>query len=94
MSRDPVAALGRFAARESIAFRLLSDPRSEIIGAFGQLDPRFPPGTRWHGLARHMIVVVDAAGIIRDMFTGRDSRGRPEDVDSVLARLRKGLSGK
>lgn len=95
MSRDEVPVLERFAARENIAFTLLSDPRSEIIGAFGMRDKRFAPGTRWHGLARHMVVVVDKAGIIRDRFTGRDSRGRPEDIDTVLKRLRRaGMPGK
>ncbi len=92
MSTDKVATLKRFAADKAIAFALLSDPRSEIIGAFGLRDPKFGPDSPWHGLAQPMILVVDAKGVVRHRFSGRNYRRRP-GVEDVLDRLRGAAGG-
>jgi peroxiredoxin len=88
VNRDSVAALEKFGVNEDIGFTMLSDPTAEIIGAFDLRDPKFPPRSRWHGLARAMIVVLDAAGAVSHRFVGKDYRSRP-DIDDVLGQLRK-----
>ena len=87
MTNDPVAVHARFAARRDIAFTLLADEKSAIIKAFGVIDERYPPGSRWRGLARPIIFVIDAGGVITHRFSSRDYRDRPS-VDSVLKALR------
>lgn len=77
----------RFAGDKAIGFTLLSDAKSKMIAAFDLLDPNFPPASRWHGLARAMIVVLDRAGTVRGRFSGRNNRDRP-NIDMMLDRLR------
>ena len=91
MTYDPVKVLAHFAERSGIAYTLLSDSKSEIIGAFGLTNDRFPPGSPWHGFAHPMIMVVDANGIVRHRFSEKNYRQRPK-IDDVLASIR-GKSG-
>ena len=67
---------------------MLSDPRSEIIGAFGVLDRTIAPGSPGYGIARPIIFAIDADGVIRHRFSKSDYTIRP-DIDSVLETLRK-----
>lgn len=92
MTYDPVDVLARFAAREKVAFTLLSDPKSAIIGAFGLIDGSVPPGSDWHGFAHPMIFVVDPMGVIRHRFSEPNYQQRP-DVDVVLEILQKETKG-
>jgi peroxiredoxin len=88
VSYDPVEILKRFSDRNDIGFTLLSDAGTKIIPAFGLLNERFAPGSRWYGLAHPITLVVDNAGIVRHRFSERSYRERPE-VDLVLDILRK-----
>ena len=81
---DPVDRLADFATRQSIGFPMLSDPRSEIIRAFGVLDGRYPG----HAIAHPIIFVIDPQGVIRHRFSGREYT-HPPDVELVLKTLRK-----
>lgn len=83
---DPVATLARFAARDRIAYPLLADEGSRIIRAFDLLDAAPPEGSRWHGIARPMIVALDAEGAVTHRFSTEDYRDRP-DVDAVMEAL-------
>ena len=60
---------------------------SKIIRAFGLLDPGQAKSTPWYGIARPMIVVLDADGIVRRRFSTQGYRDRPE-VGAVLEALR------
>lgn len=92
MSNDPVQVLKRFSGETGVSFSLLSDPDSKIIGAFGLRDEHFARSSPWFGLARPIILVVDAAGTVRHRFSSLDYRRRP-DVDAVLDRLRGSAGG-
>ena len=92
MTNDPVAAHARFAAGRRIAYTLLADEKSAIIKAFGVIDPRYPPTSRWHGLAIPIIFVIDAGGLVTHRFSNPDYRDRPS-IDSVLEALRKPAGG-
>lgn len=87
-----MAKLAQFAELEGIGFALLSDAKAEIIPAFGLLNRRFPPGSRWYGVAHPAIVVVDAKGVVRHRFSERRYRDRP-DAGAVLKILRREAGG-
>lgn len=76
-----------FTGDADIGFPLLSDAKSTMIGAFDLLDPKFPPATRWHGLALTMIVVLDETGAVKRRFSDPNHRNLPS-VDTVLGLLR------
>ena len=87
VSYDDVDILKRFTARRGIRFAMLSDSDATIIAAFDLLNPRYPPGNRWHGLALPMLYVIDAAGTVSQRLSDTDFRWRPEP-EEVLALLR------
>lgn len=82
MTFDRVELLARFAAREKIRFALLSDPRSQIIGAFGLIDEAVPRDSKWYGFAHPMIFVIDGEGVIRHRFSEANYQIRP-DPDAI-----------
>ena len=84
---DRVAALALFVHRAGIGYPLLSDEESRMIEAFGLLDPGPAKSSSWYGMARPMIVVLDADGIVRQRFSTHGYRDRPE-VGAVLEALR------
>lgn len=92
VTHDSVAILKRFSKDKNIAYTLLSDPKAEIISAFGLINEDFPPGSPWYGIAHPMTLVVDAGGVVRHRFSERRYRDRP-DVDAVLNILRNGAGG-
>ena len=89
---DAVDILERFAVKEKIRFTLLSDPKSEIIGAFGLINDSFPLDSKWYGFAHPMIFVIDPKGAIRHRFSEIKREDRP-DVDAILDILRKEAKG-
>ena len=78
--------LARFAARGGISYPLPADEGSRIIRAFGLLDAAPPQGSRWYGIARPMIVALDADGVVARRFSTEDYRDRP-DFDAVMEAL-------
>ena len=86
MTFDPVSVHAAFAEREAIRYPLLADQGSAIIRAFGVLDENYPPGSHFHGVARHAIFVVDEKGVISHRFVSRGYDDAPS-VEDVLAVL-------
>ena len=84
---DRVSVLERFAGRAGIGFPLLADKGSKIIRAFDLLDPVPPRSSPWHGIAKPMIVVIDAGGAVRQRFSTQGYRDRPE-AGAVLEAIR------
>jgi len=84
---DGVPVLERFAGRGGIGYPLLSDRGSKIIQAFDLLDPGPARSTPWYGIARPMIVVIDAGGTVRQRFSTEGYRDRP-DAGAVLEAIR------
>jgi peroxiredoxin len=89
---DPVDILKQFAARETIGYTLLSDPKSSIIGAFGLIDGSVPADSKWYGFAHPMIFVIDSKGVVRHRFSETNYQNRP-DVEVILDILRKEAKG-
>lgn len=79
--------LERFAGRSAIGYPLLSDKGSKIIQAFDLLDPGPARSTPWYGIAKPMIVVIDAGGAVRQRFSTQGYRDRPE-AGAVLKAIR------
>ncbi len=92
VTNDPVEVHAGFARDEGIACTLLADRKSEIIGAFGLIDERFPRPSRWYGVAHPMTFVIDAKGVITHRFSGTSYRDRVA-VGVVLRALRKRADG-
>lgn len=92
MTNDPVEVHASFARHRDIAYPLLADPNSEIIGAFGLINERMPRGSPWYGLAHPITFVIDANRIITHRFSSASYRNRP-DPELVLKTLRTGAGG-
>lgn len=84
--------LNRFAIPRKLGYTLLSDPKSEIIGAFGLINEATPRTSDWYGYAHPIIFVVDANGVIRHRFSETNYQNRPE-VDAILDILRREAKG-
>jgi thioredoxin-dependent peroxiredoxin len=78
---DGVGALRTFAAREKIAFPLLSDPTREISQLFGMYDDD-------HQAIQSGLVIVDPEGIVRLVLQGPSL-----DEDDVLQMVKHVLQG-
>ncbi len=89
LTYDKVADLASFAERHEARYTLLSDPKSEIIRAFGILNERHSPGSYAHGIPHPIIFVIDPKGIITHRFSETSYRDRTE-IDVVLKALGKG----
>ena len=66
---------------------LLSDPKSEIIRAFGLLNRRHAPGSAYHGIPHPIVFVLDRKGVVRARYSEVDYSRRP-DIDAILRTLR------
>ena len=83
-SLDAVAA---FATREGIPFPLLADAERQVIRAYGiYVRINFES---WN-MSRPAVVLIDPAGIVRDVWVGRHQREWPvtEDLWAVIDRHR------
>lgn len=71
---------------------MLSDPKSEVIRAFGVFNEEQTPGGFGYGIAHPTIVVLDAAGIVRGVYAEANytQRPDPEAVIKALAKLGEG----
>lgn len=84
---DAPAKVKALAEQRAVAYPILSDPKSEMIRAFGVLNAEYPPGHFAHGVAHPIIFVVDAAGVVRHRFSEARYQERPE-IDRVIDALK------
>lgn len=68
ISYDSVSIVADFAKRKNITFPLLTDPKSEVIRAFGVLNTSVPFDPAWSGAAYAGILIVDRNGIVRSRY--------------------------
>ena len=99
LSYDPAEKLAAFAARENIGATLLSDPRSEIIDAFGLRNPAHTQG-RFAGIPHPAAFIITAdrkiaAKLHEQDYASNDKsyRNRPA-VGAVLAAADQALAAK
>jgi peroxiredoxin len=75
----------RFAARRKIAFPPLSDPDKQVISAFDLFNDRFPEGSRYYGTAVPRVVVVNADGVVTNIWGGHGYTSEAE-IETILER--------
>lgn len=85
ISYDSIAVLERFADRQHLAYPLLSDPQSKIIGDFGILNDTVKPGTIGYGIPYPGVYIIDVHGRVVSKYFEDDYRDRVSTAD-ILAR--------
>ena len=86
ISYDSPAILKMFTDKRSIAYTLLSDPKSEVIDRYKLRDPQYPPGSRAYGVPRPIIFILDRNGVIKSKLYEDTYTKRPP-VSLVLATI-------
>lgn len=84
ISYDDANVLGSFTEQFDINFRLLSDPKSEIIDAFGIRNEDQKPGSAGDGIPHPGIMIFNTKGELTAKFAEKSYRKRPQ-IDDVLA---------
>lgn len=82
ISLDEVQALAKFAKKQSLGYRLLSDPDGSAARKYGALGKR----GRW---ASRMTFIVDDQGILRYAFEKVGVRSHGADVVAQITALKK-----
>jgi peroxiredoxin len=83
---DAPDVLKGFAAKRRIGYPLLSDPKSEVIDAYGLRDPEYPPGHRAHGVPRPITLILARNGTILAKLYEETYRVRPP-VEAIIAKV-------
>jgi peroxiredoxin len=86
LTYDSPEVLKGFVTKRNIAYTLLSDPKSEVIDAYGLRDPQYPPGHRAHGVPRPLILFLDRNGTILAKLFEENFRVRPP-VAAIIGKL-------
>lgn len=86
VSYDSQEKLQKFYDKHKLSITLLSDPRSEIIKAFGLMHEEYAKGTRAYGIPHPAIYVVGQDKIVQHMFMEESYKDRP-DINAVLAAI-------
>ena len=85
ISYDSAKTLKCFAEKQAITIPILSDTDSKTIDAYGVRDTQTVPAKR--GVARHVTVIVDQKGVVRDKQFGVLVDERP-GVDALVRALK------
>jgi peroxiredoxin Q/BCP len=85
VSVDSVESHQQFCAKESLTFKLLSDPSHEVTAKYGSL-------TRMGDtpIAARNTFLIDPKGVIRKVYTKVNPNPHSEEVLAALGELRKG----
>ncbi len=84
ISYDDTNVLGSFTEQFDINFRLLSDPESKVIDAFGIRNEDQKPGSAGDGIPHPGIMIFNNQGELVAKFAEKSYRKRPK-IDDVLA---------
>ena len=76
VSNDRAEALRHFAERAGIGFPLLSDPKSEIIRAFGVLNEEVPEAHQFYGIPHPVEFLIGPDGKVLEKFHEANYRDR------------------
>lgn len=85
VSVDTVDSHQQFCAKESLTFKLLSDPSHEVVGKYGSLQ-QFGSMT----LAARNTFVIDPKGVIRKVYLKVNPNPHSQEVLAALGDLEKG----
>lgn len=85
VSYDPVSVLKQFADQKNIPYRMLSDTDSASIKAFGILNKKYKPGSRFYGIPQPAVYVINNDGVITHLFSEGGYQSRPPIGGILLA---------
>lgn len=92
LSYDAPDVLATFQAKHALGYRLVSDPQSKVIDAFGLRDPAYKEGTMPYGVPRPAIFVIDSNGTIKASLAEEGYKTRPPS-EAILSTI-DALAGK
>ena len=85
ISYDTPPGAKAFVDKRAIPYPRLSDPKSEVINAWGLRDPQYPQGHRAFGVPRPAIFVLDRKGVVRASLAEETYQKRPPVAEVVKA---------
>jgi len=88
LSRDSLKSHQNFIAKQSLPFRLLSDPDCALLSPLGAFGKKLMYGKEVQGIIRSTFL-VDPKGVIRHVWPKVSVKGHVEAVIEVLAALKK-----
>lgn len=86
VSPDPVAAIKRFHARQSLNFTLLADPDHEVCDAYGAWVEKSKGGESYWGVQRSTFI-IDASGTIAHVIPKASPKTHDDEVLKTLEEL-------
>ena len=89
ISRDNLKSHQNFITKQSLPFRLLSDPECTLLKPLGSFGKKVMYGKEMEGILRSTFL-VDPKGIIRHVWPKVSVKGHVAEVIEVLAALQKG----
>ncbi len=88
ISRDSLKSHVNFITKQSLPFRLLSDPDCALLKPLGAFGKKKMYGKEVEGIIRSTFL-IDPKGILRHAWPKVSIKGHVEDVLTVLASLQK-----
>lgn len=88
ISRDSLKSHQNFIAKQSLPFRLLSDPECALLKPLGAFGKKVMYGKEMEGILRSTFL-VDPKGIIRHVWPKVSVKGHVAEVIETLATLQK-----
>jgi peroxiredoxin Q/BCP len=87
LSRDSLKSHQNFIAKQSLPFRLLSDPDCALLKPLGAFGKKVMYGKEVEGIIRSTFL-VDPTGLIRHVWPKVSVKGHVQEVLDVLAKLK------
>ena len=87
ISRDSLKSHANFIAKQSLPFRLLSDPDCDLLKPLGAFGKKIMYGKEVAGILRSTFL-VDPKGVIRHVWPKVSVKGHVQDVLDTLAKLK------
>ena len=88
ISRDSLKSHQNFIAKQSLPFRLLSDPECALLKPLGAFGKKVMYGKEVEGIIRSTFL-IDPKGVIRHVWPKVSVKGHVAEVINVLATLQK-----
>ena len=87
ISRDSLKSHENFIAKQSLPFRLLSDPDLALLKPLGAFGKKVMYGKEMEGIIRSTFL-IDPKGVIRHVWPKVSVKGHVQDVLDTLAKLK------
>jgi len=87
ISRDSLKSHQNFIAKQSLPFRLLSDPECALLKPLGAFGKKVMYGKEMEGIIRSTFL-VDPKGVIRHVWPKVSVKGHVQDVLDTLLKLK------